>query len=214
MQSFIFSAKSVILMLVALPLSLCSNSDDSEDTVNVEPIVINFTEDFFTDCDQIQEVNGVKLSFTGISENENGCGSEIGVCRWNNNISLGFTTGSGNTLPSIALFGGTLEIDIDGLVGYKWAKITIDDNCGAGCTNANLYEGGNLISTEKNTVLGKDLEDLVIALTEDSSRIRIWSCEGAIVSILLELKDIQLFAIKRPIYRSSVFSKYKLIQWL
>jgi len=126
MRSFIFSAKSVILMLVALPLSLCSNNNDDKDGIdNFDPIVINFTEDFFTDC-------------------------------------------------------------IDGLVGYTKATITIDDNCGAGCTNANLYEGINVISTVENTVLGKDLEDLVIGLTEDSSLIRVWSCEGAIVSILLE----------------------------
>ncbi len=187
MRSFIFSAKSVILMLVALPLSLCSNNNDDKDGIdNFDPIVINFTEDFFTDCNQTREVNGVKLSFVGLSENEGGCSLEIGTCRWNDNISLGFTSGSGNTAPSIALFGGTLEIDIDGLVGYTKATITIDDNCGAGCTNANLYEGINVISTIENTVLGKDLEDLVIGLTEDSSLIRVWSCEGAIVSILLE----------------------------
>lgn len=111
---------------------------------------------------------------------------EIETCRWNNNISLGFTAGSGNTEPTIALFGGTLEIDIDALGGYSKATITIDDNCGTGSTNANLYEGNNLVSTVGNTILGKDLEDLVLDLTENSSRIRVWPCEGAVVKILIE----------------------------
>jgi len=183
----IFSYKFIILLLATLPLSLCSgNDDEGGETINLEPIEINFTEDFFTDCNKTQEVNGVKLSFTGISENENGCSLEIGTCRWNNNISLGFTTGNGNTEPTIALFGGTLEIDVDALGGYSKVTITIDDNCGIGCTNANLYEGNNLVSTVGNTILGKDLEDLVLDLTENSSRIRVWSCEGAVVKIMIE----------------------------
>jgi hypothetical protein len=67
------------MTLTVLPLAMCSSNDDnSEQETPFEPIEVTFTEDFFTDCNQIKDINGVKLSFTNVSVNEEtGC-NEVG----------------------------------------------------------------------------------------------------------------------------------------
>lgn len=185
MKSIIISFKFIGALFLMLPLALCSSEEDNTpDTENLEAVTINFTTDFFTDCNQIKNVDGVQLSYVAITQNENSCSQELGTCNWSDNIyPNGFTTNANYNQPALALFGGVLEIDISALSGASQAIITVDDNCGVGCTQANLYEGNTVVASTANTILGTQIEDLVLNLSTNATKVTVWSCEGAVVEI-------------------------------
>jgi hypothetical protein len=101
-------------------------------------------------------------------------------CSWHD-YSIGLWRDS----MALTLGSGILEIDLSSITGASKATITIDDNCAVNCTKANLYEGNNVVFNTGNATVASE-ENLVLNLSDDSSKITVWSCEGAVLKIVIE----------------------------
>ncbi|MEE9361959.1 MAG: hypothetical protein V3U92_05115 [Cellulophaga sp.] len=196
MKTFILSTKFLILILTTLPLAMCSSDDDGEAEISFEPIEITFTEDFFTDCNEVKTVNDVSLSIRALSVNEKpgfveeGEAWEIPECTWRD-YRLSEIPNSSNHpwRGSVRLFMGfydCLEIDISKIKGASKVTLSIDDQCNINSFTANLYEGSSVVSTEGNK-LYRAIEDIVLDnINDKSTKIRVWACEGSIGKITIE----------------------------
>jgi len=182
-----------LVLLLSIILTGCpgSNNDDDDIIISFEPIEVKFTQDFITSCNQIATINGVKLSYIAFTENESSTPSEIGVCDFE-----GVLEGVENRPESpffgfvdLALVGGggVLEIDFSDLDGLSKISIAIEDNCGVGCTQANLYEGNTIVAHTANLTHNPQTENLVFDnLTTNATKVRVWSGESSIYQITIK----------------------------
>ena len=86
---------------------------------------------------------------------------------------------------TLGLFPNLLEVDISGLEGTSKIRFTFYDNCSIGCTQANLYEGNNIIKTVSNKTVQVS-EDFVFDISSNTTKVRIWSFEGFLYRITVE----------------------------
>ena len=181
-----------LALCVAFILTGCSDSNNSDDSpiINFEPLDIKLTQNLWTGCNQIATVNGVQLSYIAFTENESSIPSEIGTCDFEG--ALGVEDRPENPFfgfvdLALAGGGGVLEIDFSDLDGVSKITIAIEDNCNIGCTQANLYEGNTIVSTTSNVTFNPQTENLVFDnLTNNATKVRVWSGESSIYQIILE----------------------------
>ncbi|MEM8938600.1 MAG: hypothetical protein AAGC64_04545 [Bacteroidota bacterium] len=191
MKAFIFSFNFLLTLFLTLPLALCSSDDDNppEPDETFRPIEVTFTEDFFTDCNQVQTIDGARVSYRLTSENENPFNGETttGLCDFTQvNNSLFKENREGHVFQGEyrIFIGNHLEIDLSQVDGASKVIISIDDDCSIGCTRANLYENGQVISTISNTTT--EVEELEFNVDDNSEKVTVYSAEGFVYKITLE----------------------------
>lgn len=191
MKTLLFTYKFLFLTLMTFPLALCSNDNDAEEQTPKEPLEITFTENFFTECNQIKTVQGVKMSMIAFTSDEidpNSLQKDlIGECNDpSNNFDVEQRTDhSLNGEVRLGLYPDVLEIDLSGVQGRSKILLTIDDNCSIGCTNANLYQGSSIIKSISNQKVG-EVEDLVFDISDNTTKVRIWSFEAFLYKVTIE----------------------------
>lgn len=182
MKTIINISKFGFFIFLSLQLVSCSSSD-GEDEGDFEPIEITFTEDFFTDCDQIKTIDKVKLAYRKVSENEDPYADTFPVTYGGCGF-IGYNDFMLHDGIYFLFLGNHLEIDLTELYGASKVILSIDDNCGIGCTKANMYKNGEVIKTQFNT--SRNYEDIVFNLSEGVEKITIASLEGWIYKIVIE----------------------------
>ena len=181
-----------LALYLAFILTNCQNSNNSNDNpmANFDPVEVKFTQDLWTGCNQTTTVNGVKLSYIAHTNNENDNVSDIGQCDFEGALGVEDRPESPFfEFNDLALAGGfgVLEIDFSDLDGVQKISIAIENNCGAGCTQANLYEGNTIVATTANVTNNPQTENLVFDnLTSNASKVRVWSGEASIYQIKFE----------------------------
>lgn len=187
MKTLLFNYKFLVLALAVLPLSMCSKDDESEEEAKFEPIEIVFTEDFFTGCDETVSIENIDLTYRKISEDEPSANT-IGTCDLQD-YSISQEQRENHPFKGLyrLFLSSHLEIDLSKLSGYSKIRLTIEDNCSASCTGANLYVGNNIVDKQFNTVSNPKQEELVFDLKNvDAQKVTVYSYEGILYKINLE----------------------------
>lgn len=174
MKPFLFSYKFLFVVLMALPLSLCSKDDENKEP-DFEPIEITFTEDFFTDCNQIKTIQGINLSYEKNPDVDQDCLWYEGVL--SNDVNP-------NEI-SLLLAPAVLKIDISSINDVSKITIIIYDNCGLKCTKTSLYENTSIITTIENSTI-QETENFVFDVTANSTQLIVSSFEGYVQKIIVE----------------------------
>lgn len=181
----ITTLKFLLLSLFLVLLSACSDDEDEGETIIETPfetITITFEEDFETDCGQVWTIADVNLSISPFTEDEidpEGFNADmIGRCPF-------YSFQLFRDRPTVLLAQAAIEIDFSALSGVSQITIEIADN--AGGTRANLYEGDEIIAFDGAIEGGLESETLVFDnISEEATRIRVWSFEGFIFNIVFE----------------------------
>ncbi len=196
MKTILISYKFLFMTLITLPLAMCSDDDNTAEETPFEPIEITFIEDFLTDCNQIKTISGVDLSIRKLSINERPANVkdneewEIPECIWDDYRFFRIPADrshpwKGSVTLGLGLYD-CLEIDFSNVKGISKITLPIDDQCDINTFKANLYEGGNVVSTQGNKLF-RSIENLVFDnITNNSTKIRVWACEGSLGKILIE----------------------------
>ena len=127
-------------------------------------------------CDEVWQQDGVDMYFTTSTDADcdggGHCGFEVGE-------------------TSVFLFASRLVADFG--QSYQVTRIEIDvvDYCGTGCTNAFVYNQGELVATTHNTTSG-DPEVLVLEMAEkgqpfQADKLAISSCEGEVLGSTIRI---------------------------
>jgi hypothetical protein len=187
MKTLLLTYKFLFITLISLPLALCSNDDDNEAKTVSEPIEITFSENLFSDCNQTVLIDNIGLTYRPISINEPSANT-VGDCDFAD-YTLSIEQRENHPLKGLyAMFlGSHLEIDLTKISGYSKIKLTIEDNCRAGCTGANLYVNNEIVETQLNTKSNPIQEELVFDIkNKNAQKVTVYSYEGAIYKINIE----------------------------